>query len=58
VDADIRAGATGVPAIDQAVRHLYATGWLHNHARMWLASYMVQCARCTGAPQPTGCTAT
>ncbi|MFM8609177.1 MAG: FAD-binding domain-containing protein [Burkholderiaceae bacterium] len=41
VDADIRAGATGVPAIDQAVRQLYATGWLHNHARMWLASYMV-----------------
>jgi deoxyribodipyrimidine photo-lyase len=41
VDAVIRAGATGVPAIDQAVRQLYATGWLHNHARMWLASYMV-----------------
>ncbi len=41
VDADIRAGATGVPVIDQAVRELYATGWLHNHARMWLASYVV-----------------
>lgn len=39
--ADLRAGATGVPAIDQAVRTLYATGYLHNHARMWLASYVV-----------------
>lgn len=39
--ADIREARTGVPAIDQAVRMLYATGWLHNHARMWLASYVV-----------------
>ena len=39
--ADIRAGCTGVPAIDQAVRTLHATGMLHNHARMWLASYVV-----------------
>lgn len=39
--ADIRQARTGVPAIDQAVRTLYATGMLHNHARMWLASYVV-----------------
>ncbi|AYR22665.1 FAD-binding domain-containing protein [Herbaspirillum rubrisubalbicans] len=39
--ADIRAGATGLPVIDQAVRTLYQTGTLHNHARMWLASYVV-----------------
>ena len=38
---DIRQGCTGVPAIDNAVRILYATGYLHNHARMWLASYVV-----------------
>jgi deoxyribodipyrimidine photo-lyase len=38
---DIREGCTGVPAIDEAVRTLYATGTLHNHARMWLASYVV-----------------
>ncbi|MEC5215319.1 deoxyribodipyrimidine photo-lyase [Actimicrobium sp. GrIS 1.19] len=38
---DIRHGCTGVPVIDQAVRTLYATGMLHNHARMWLASYVV-----------------
>lgn len=39
--ADIREARTGVPAIDLAVRTLYATGMLHNHARMWLASYVV-----------------
>lgn len=39
--ADIRQAATGVPVIDTAVRTLYATGYLHNHARMWLASYIV-----------------
>lgn len=39
--ADIREACTGVPAVDEAVRTLYATGWLHNHARMWLASYVV-----------------
>ncbi|MEB0060253.1 MULTISPECIES: FAD-binding domain-containing protein [unclassified Variovorax] len=38
---DIRQARTGVPAIDMAVRTLYATGMLHNHARMWLASYVV-----------------
>ena len=38
---DIRHAATGVPVVDQAVRTLYATGLLHNHARMWLASYVV-----------------
>ena len=39
--ADIREGRTGVPAIDQSVRALYSTGYVHNHARMWLASYIV-----------------
>lgn len=38
---DIRQAATGVPVVDQAVRSLYDTGYLHNHARMWLASYVV-----------------
>lgn len=41
VPADLREARTGVPAIDTAVRTLYATGTLHNHARMWLASYAV-----------------
>jgi deoxyribodipyrimidine photo-lyase len=39
--ADICEARTGVPAIDSAVRTLYATGTLHNHARLWLASYVV-----------------
>ena len=41
VPADIRQAGTGVPVVDEAVRALYATGLLHNHARMWLASYVV-----------------
>jgi deoxyribodipyrimidine photo-lyase len=39
--ADIRQACTGVPVVDEAVRTLYASGMLHNHARMWLASYVV-----------------
>jgi deoxyribodipyrimidine photo-lyase len=38
---DIRQARTGIPVIDESVRTLYATGTLHNHARMWLASYVV-----------------
>jgi len=38
---DIREARTGLPVVDEAVRALYATGMLHNHARMWLASYVV-----------------
>jgi len=39
--ADVLEARTGVAAIDLAVGELYATGYLHNHARMWLASYLV-----------------
>ena len=39
--ADVAQARCGVPAIDAAVRTLYASGYLHNHARMWLASYLV-----------------
>ena len=39
--ADLIEARTGLPVIDRAVEALYATGWLHNHARMWLASYTV-----------------
>ncbi len=38
---DVRRGATGVKVIDESVRNLYRTGYLHNHARMWIASYVV-----------------
>ena len=38
---DIREGRTGLAVIDRAVHALYSTGYLHNHTRMWLASYVV-----------------
>ena len=38
---DITEARTGIPAVDMAVRALYETGYVHNHARMWLASYVV-----------------
>ena len=38
---DVRYACSGVPVIDQAVRQLYVSGYLHNHARLWLASYLV-----------------
>lgn len=41
VPADVLQARCGVPAIDAAVRALYDTGYVHNHARMWLASYLV-----------------
>lgn len=38
---DLLQARTGVPVIDRAVSELVSTGWLHNHARLWLASYCV-----------------
>jgi deoxyribodipyrimidine photo-lyase len=38
---DIRVAQTGVAIIDQQIARLYQTGYLHNHARMWIASYIV-----------------
>ncbi|TSA79411.1 deoxyribodipyrimidine photolyase [Deinococcus detaillensis] len=39
--ADIKDGATGAACIDAWSRELRQTGYLHNHVRMWLASYVV-----------------
>ena len=36
------AGRTGLPVIDAAMRQLSATGWMHNRARMIVASYLVK----------------
>jgi deoxyribodipyrimidine photo-lyase len=41
VPDDVLAARTGMPCIDDFVRRLHATGWLHNHERMWLASWLV-----------------
>jgi deoxyribodipyrimidine photo-lyase len=38
---DIRRGASGLACIDDTVRALLDTGYVHNHARMWFAAYIV-----------------
>ena len=43
--ADLLEARTGLACIDGFVRELEATGWLHNHARMWLAAYVVHWRR-------------
>ncbi|CAN1496679.1 Cryptochrome/DNA photolyase, FAD-binding domain containing protein [Methylophilaceae bacterium] len=41
VNDDVQAAATGLPCMDHFVQTLKQSGYLHNHARMWLASYLV-----------------
>ena len=45
--ADLTAAATGLACIDTFSRQLLSIGWLHNHARMWLAAYVVHWRRCS-----------
>ena len=42
---DIAQGKTGVACIDAFIHELTATGYIHNHARMYLASYIVHFRR-------------
>ena len=35
-------GLTGYPIVDAAMRELWATGWIHNRARMIVASFLVK----------------
>ncbi len=35
-------GCTGVPVVDAAMRQLRETGWMHNRARMIVASFLVK----------------
>ncbi|MBL8062634.1 MAG: deoxyribodipyrimidine photo-lyase [Anaerolineales bacterium] len=37
-----KAGRTGVPVVDAAMRQLKETGWMHNRARMIVASFLVK----------------
>ena len=37
-----RAGRTGVPTVDAAMRELWHTGWMHNRTRMIAASYLIK----------------
>lgn len=44
-DADFRAwskGQTGFPLVDAGMRQLWATGWMHNRARLVTASFLVK----------------
>lgn len=43
--ADIAAGRTGLACMDGFIAELHSSGWLHNHARMWLAAYLVHWRR-------------
>jgi deoxyribodipyrimidine photo-lyase len=38
---DIRFGATGLACIDENINALRETGYMYNHARMWVASYII-----------------
>lgn len=42
---DIIEGDTGMECIDRLSMELCGTGYLHNHARMWLAAYIVHWRR-------------
>jgi deoxyribodipyrimidine photo-lyase len=37
-----RRGRTGVPIVDAAMRELWTTGWMHNRARMIVASFLTK----------------
>ncbi len=37
-----RRGRTGYPVVDAAVRQLWATGWMHNRARLLAGSFLVK----------------
>lgn len=43
--ADVLDATTGMACIDAFVHRLHDTGWLHNHERMWLASWLVHVRR-------------
>ncbi len=43
--AAIEAGSSGMAVMDGFARELVATGYMHNHARMWFASWWVHVER-------------
>ena len=42
---DVREGTTGLACMDGFREQLVTTGWLHNHARMWMAAWLVHWRR-------------
>jgi deoxyribodipyrimidine photo-lyase len=43
--AAIQHAATGIDAIDESIQHLYETGYMHNHCRMYVASVACNIAK-------------
>jgi len=43
--ADLASASTGLACMDAFAAELMTSGWLHNHARMWLAAYVVHWRR-------------
>jgi len=41
VPDDVLCAETGLNCMDTSLRNLYETGYMHNHARMWFAAYLV-----------------
>ena len=41
VPAYIQQGITGLPCMDEVIRDLMNEGYVHNHARMWFAAFLV-----------------
>lgn len=41
LNQEVRQGKTGLPCMDGIIASLLNTGYVHHHARMWLASYIV-----------------
>lgn len=37
---EVMSATTGLVCIDESLRELYTTGYMHNHARMWVAAYL------------------
>jgi len=46
----VRAGTTGIAVVDEAIAQLYATGYVHNHARMWIAGLATNVAHAHWLP--------
>jgi len=46
ISTSITNAETGITIIDESIKGLYETGYMHNHARMWNASLVSNIARC------------
>lgn len=38
---DVKQGKTDLPCMDALIHELLKTGYIHNHGRLWLASYLI-----------------